>query len=54
MERTLIAFNVPNFITLNLMVWGGFLLIGLAYQLATRGRGGGRDGAQAAAVGSGY
>lgn len=38
MERTYVSMNVPNIISVNLMFWGVFLLLVLAYHLI-RGRG---------------
>lgn len=36
MERTLISFNVPNLITIPVMAFLGFLVLGVAYQLVLR------------------
>jgi len=33
MERTLISWNVPNLVTINLMAWLGFLLLVVLMQL---------------------
>jgi hypothetical protein len=41
MDRTLIAWNVPNMVTVPLMAFLGFLLLGLVWQLVSRiGKGG--------------
>jgi hypothetical protein len=34
MDRTLIAWNIPNLITVPLMAFGAFLIVGAVYQLA--------------------
>lgn len=36
MERTLISWNVPNLITVPLMAFAGFLLLGVVWQLVIR------------------
>lgn len=42
MERVMISYNVPNFITVNLMAWLGLVVFFAIYQMvAMRGRGGG-------------
>lgn len=33
MERTIISFNVPNLITVNLMAWLGFLIFVFLFQM---------------------
>lgn len=33
MERTIISFNVPNLITVNLMAWIGFLVFIFLFQM---------------------
>jgi len=39
MDRTLIAINVPNLITVPLMAGFGFLVVSVVYQLALRAMG---------------
>ncbi len=42
MDRVMISYNVPNFITVNLMAWLGLVLFFAIYQMiAKRGRSGG-------------
>jgi hypothetical protein len=36
LERTLISWTVPNLITIPLMAFAGFLLMGVVYQLVLR------------------
>lgn len=45
MERTLISWNIPNLITIPLMAFIAFLVVGLIYQLAMKavGKSGGND-----------
>jgi hypothetical protein len=38
MERTLISWNIPNLITVPLMAFAGFVVVGLLFQLAMRFR----------------
>lgn len=38
MDRTLIAWNVPNMVTIPLMAFIGFLVVGTIWQLFMRGR----------------
>lgn len=45
MERTLISFNVPNLITIPLMAFLGFLLVGLVWQFVQRSNGNGKPSA---------
>lgn len=33
MDRTLVSWNIPNLITINLMAWIGFLAIVMLFQL---------------------
>jgi hypothetical protein len=40
-ERTLISWNVPNLITVPLMAFLGFLLLGVAWQVGVKVMGGG-------------
>lgn len=46
MERTLISWNLPNWITIFLMAAGGYALLGVARQvwLQMPGAGGGQQG----------
>lgn len=39
MDRVMLSYNVPNFITVNLMAWFGLILFFVLYQMvAKRGR----------------
>jgi hypothetical protein len=49
MERTTISFNVPNLITIPIMAFLGFVLLGLIWQLAMRATGQSGQGAEASA-----
>lgn len=39
MERTLVSWNVPNLITINLMAWIGFLVIVAIFQMVAARKG---------------
>lgn len=58
MERTMISWNVPNLITINLMAWLGFLAFVLFYQGVGKRRGKGAPttagSAEIVSVGEGY
>jgi hypothetical protein len=41
MDRTLISWNLPNLITIPLMAFVAFLVVGLVYQLVMKGLNGG-------------
>lgn len=47
MERTMISFNIPNLITINLMAWLGFLVFGALYQAVAKKRSGGTSAGSA-------
>jgi hypothetical protein len=48
MDRTLIAWNVPNLITIPLMAFLAFLVVGVVYQFAMRAKGGSQTSSTAA------
>lgn len=56
MERTLISWNVPNMITVPLMAFLAFLVVGLVYQVALKaaGKGGKPDNNAPSDVGNGF
>jgi Na+/H+-dicarboxylate symporter len=39
MQSNLVSFNVPNFVTINLMAWAGVLFLILLYQFVMRHKG---------------
>jgi hypothetical protein len=39
MDRTLISWNVPNMVTVPLMAFGAFLVVGLIWQLVMKAQG---------------
>lgn len=45
MDRTLISWNIPNWITVTLMAVFGWFLLGLVWQLARKGVGVGGNAA---------
>lgn len=45
MERTMISFNIPNLVTINVMAWLGFLIFGMLYQAIAKRRTGSSGGA---------
>lgn len=53
MDRTLISWNLPNLITIPLMAFVSFLIVGLVWQLVTKTIGGGPQ-APADAGGGGF
>lgn len=40
MDRVMISYNVPNFVTVNLMAWFGLLLFFIAFQFLAKRKGG--------------
>ena len=40
MDRTLISWNIPNLITIPLMAFIAFLIVGVVYQFAMKAKGG--------------
>lgn len=50
MDRTLITWTIPNMITIPLMAFATFLLVGIVYQLV-KGQMGGQGGDNASVVG---
>lgn len=51
MERTIISFNLPNLITIPLMAFLGFLVVGLIWQVAQRAMGQSDDASASTAGG---
>lgn len=47
MDRTLISWNIPNLITIPLMAFVTFLIVGLVWQLVQKGVSGGSAPADA-------
>lgn len=51
MDRNLISWNIPNLITVPLMAMIAFLAVGLIWQVAMKGFGGGNNSASVSTSG---